>query len=213
MQSDYAPAMPTRTERRKARTAGAILDAAERLFRERGYQASTIEAIAAEADVAIGSIYLHFKGKEDLYLALVERVLDANERYLADAYARHAEPLDQIVAAGEAYLRFHVDHPLAFRLIALRDVGQSTDERVEAARRRIAERLDAMVRDLAGAIERAIEAGEVREVHPFRAATFMWAAWNGVLALHVRGTLDDRELRAVIRTGREIVTAGLTPAG
>src|SRR5437868_4360756 len=45
----------TRSERRKARTAGAILDAAERHFLQRGCQAAKIEELADEAGVAVGS--------------------------------------------------------------------------------------------------------------------------------------------------------------
>lgn len=59
-------AAETRQTRRKARTASAILEAAERLFLTRGYHATTVEQLAEEADVAIGSLYGHFGGKEDL---------------------------------------------------------------------------------------------------------------------------------------------------
>ena len=51
------PRPTSRTERRKARTAGAILEAAERLFLGRGYNATTMEDLSEAADVAVGSIY------------------------------------------------------------------------------------------------------------------------------------------------------------
>ena len=44
-----------RLERRKARTVSAILDAAERHFLERGYESNKVDAIAHDADVAVGS--------------------------------------------------------------------------------------------------------------------------------------------------------------
>ena len=62
-----APPAPSAAKRR---TAGAILDAAERLFLGRGYTATTMEDLSEAADVAVGSIYAHFGGKEGVYSAL-----------------------------------------------------------------------------------------------------------------------------------------------
>jgi len=194
---------------RKARTRGAILDAAERLFERQGYAASTISAIAGEADVAVGSIYFHFKGKEEVYLGLVERVLDDNERAVDEALGAGGTATERVLAVGDRYLRFHLEHPLAFRLIGLRDVARSEDTRVREARERIAARLDAMVAQVAGPIAEGVASGELRDLEPHAAAVFLWGAWNGAIALHARGTLDERELRSVLALGREVLAAGL----
>jgi AcrR family transcriptional regulator len=196
-------------EQRKAQTQGAILDAAERLFEQRGYAASTINAIAAEANVAVGSIYFHFQGKEEVYLGLVERVLDDNERVVDEALASAGSPLERVLAVGDSYLRFHLDHPLAFRLIGLRDIARSDDERIVAARARVATRLDAMLDQVVAPIAEGVATGELRELDPRDAAVYLWGSWNGVIALHARGTLDERALKRVLALGREVTAAGL----
>jgi AcrR family transcriptional regulator len=56
----------------KARTRQRVLDEAQRLFRERGYAATSMEQIAEAADVTKGAIYGHFTSKEDLLLSAVE---------------------------------------------------------------------------------------------------------------------------------------------
>jgi AcrR family transcriptional regulator len=56
----------------KARTRQRLLDEAERLFRERGYSATSLEQIAEAADVTKGAIYGHFSSKEDLLLSAIE---------------------------------------------------------------------------------------------------------------------------------------------
>lgn len=56
----------------KARTRQRILSEAERLFRERGYAATSLEQIADAADVTKGAIYGHFSSKEDLLLSAIE---------------------------------------------------------------------------------------------------------------------------------------------
>jgi AcrR family transcriptional regulator len=56
----------------KAITRQRIVDEAHRLFRERGYAATSLEQIAEAADVTKGAIYGHFSSKEDLLLSAIE---------------------------------------------------------------------------------------------------------------------------------------------
>lgn len=56
-------------ERKKARTRAAIQHAALRLFREQGYEATTVEQIADAAEVSPSTLFRYFPAKEDLVLA------------------------------------------------------------------------------------------------------------------------------------------------
>ena len=116
----------TRGARRAARTRAAILDAAEAAFASNGYRRTRMEDVAERADVAVGSIYLHFGNKDGLYLALVERAVDLFARYMASAYRDEWSPLEEVLAAGDAYLRFHAEHPGAFRFLAFDGVETDT---------------------------------------------------------------------------------------
>jgi AcrR family transcriptional regulator len=69
---------PYRSERRREQaeqTRGRILDAAEGVFRSRGYDRATISAIAAAAEVADETVYAHFKNKRTLLGELVQRAV------------------------------------------------------------------------------------------------------------------------------------------
>lgn len=66
----------------------AILEAAKRLFAERGYHATSVRDIAAAVDLQGGSLYAHIAAKEDLLWELVSR---AAERFLSGAAAAEAE--------------------------------------------------------------------------------------------------------------------------
>ncbi|MFJ9608958.1 TetR/AcrR family transcriptional regulator [Kitasatospora sp. NPDC101176] len=57
---------PGRRERKKAETRRKIADTARRLFLERGYDAVGIRDVAAEADVAVTTVFAHFASKEAL---------------------------------------------------------------------------------------------------------------------------------------------------
>jgi AcrR family transcriptional regulator len=61
------------TETKSARTRSTIIDAALRLFRERGYEATTMRAIAAEAGVSVGNAYYYYSSKEELIQGFYDR--------------------------------------------------------------------------------------------------------------------------------------------
>ena len=53
-----------------------ILDVAERLFCTRGYDNTSTNDILAEIGIARGTLYYHFKSKEDILDAMIDRILD-----------------------------------------------------------------------------------------------------------------------------------------
>ena len=66
-------AAPADAGGKSARTRSAIIDAALTLFRERGYDATTMRAIAAEAGVSVGNAYYYFSSKEQLVQGFYDR--------------------------------------------------------------------------------------------------------------------------------------------
>ena len=65
-------------------TRNRILDAALRLFRERGFEQTTMREVAAEAEVATGAAYYYYRSKEELVLAFYLRT----EEEAAEKFAR-----------------------------------------------------------------------------------------------------------------------------
>ena len=86
--------MVRRTKTEAAATRDALLDAALRVFRDRGVAHTSLEEVAAAAGVTRGAVYWHFKDKADLFTALCERVQLPMEAMLALAgESRHDDPL------------------------------------------------------------------------------------------------------------------------
>ncbi|BBX95415.1 TetR/AcrR family transcriptional regulator [Mycobacterium lacus] len=67
-----------------------ILDAATEVFATRGFTAATMADMVAASGASIGSIYHHFGGKSELYLAIFEQMADAVDRRI-DAAMRDAD--------------------------------------------------------------------------------------------------------------------------
>src|SRR3954468_19442104 len=67
-----------------------ILDAANALFAERGYDEVTIEDIASAAGVTRGLVHHYFGGRKDVYIALLERLGAASEEELRPPVGRSA---------------------------------------------------------------------------------------------------------------------------
>lgn len=97
--------------RQKADRHGRILEAAARLFREHGYEAVKMEAIAAAAQVSIGTIYNYYQNKGDLLVAIVSmevnEVLNGGEKVIA-------RPPRSAEKAIDALIGNYIEHSLVY---------------------------------------------------------------------------------------------------
>jgi AcrR family transcriptional regulator len=82
--------MPRERVRRqpRARTREDLLDAAARVFAERGFHGASVEAVADAAGYSTGALYSNFAGKEELFLSLYEERIERRRRELRDTAAR-----------------------------------------------------------------------------------------------------------------------------
>ncbi len=103
------------------RTRRALVDAAIRLFGERGYRATPLKAIAEAAGITHGVIPFHFGSKEGLLLAVVERCFEVfQEAVLGPLRARERDyGLGDLEALMDAQVRFGREHPEVGRLFML----------------------------------------------------------------------------------------------
>jgi AcrR family transcriptional regulator len=141
-------------EQQKVATRTALVGAARSVFARRGFQAATVEEIAAEAGFSTGAVYSNFGGKDDLVLAVVDETIAAEVRDYSELFAR-GRNLDERARGGAdrwmALLREEPDYfPLFVELWA-------AARRDPELRERLGSRMGA-VRDLsARLIERAAD--------------------------------------------------------
>ena len=159
-----APPQAGLRERKKARTRASIREHALRLFREQGYQATTVEQIAAAAEVSPSTFFRYFPTKEDLVLQddMDTRMIEALERQpagLSPLAAVRAAARELFTAYGEADLELLRETTLLtmtvpeIRARALDEFARTIGVVSEAVARRAGRPADDLnVRVMAGAI-------------------------------------------------------------
>lgn len=189
----------------------ALLASAQVMFSERPVDEVTVEEIGQHAGVAVGSIYNNFGSKEGLYAAVVARALDVDRDYMDRAYTPDRNPIEQLLAASEQYMRFALDHPQFFRMLAFPAKPGPYPAAAETAAL-LSRRVDEQNARMVDAIERGIAEGTVRQLDPQRTATILWASWNGIISLawrHDDLRQDPDALADLIEKAAELVGFGL----
>lgn len=97
-------------------TRGQLIEIATRLFAERGYEDTSIEAVLAAAGVSRGALYHHFAGKDDLFFAVVQSVGNRITAELSVAVGGARDPFDALQAASLAWIDLAGD-PVIQRIV------------------------------------------------------------------------------------------------
>jgi len=109
--SASAASRESRLDRRKARTRQALIDAAVRLIAEGRGDRASIQEITDEADVGFGSFYNHFEGKEQLFRAASEEVLERWGQMIDRASAGISDPAELFAVGLRISGRLGWTHP------------------------------------------------------------------------------------------------------
>ena len=88
-----------------------FLDAAARLFRKKGFEATTVREIAREAHMLPGSLHYRYPTKDSLLLALMKRGEDADMVGIRAAIRETRDPVERLRLALRARLRYLLSRP------------------------------------------------------------------------------------------------------
>lgn len=119
-----------RTEQRRAQSRERILDAALAQVADGGYASASVQAIAARAGVATGSVYRHFPSKAELFGEVFRRQASQELAVLEEFAAQDGPALERLAAATEALAR----RALASPTLAYAQIAEPVEQQVEAER-------------------------------------------------------------------------------
>jgi AcrR family transcriptional regulator len=204
-----------RKEREKERRRQQIIVAAKRVFSDKGYNRTTIEDIAHEAELSPGTLYLYFKNKEELFASLSLRILqyllirlkevtidtkkgnkyklDPLKKVLFDVYAFDPDALINLFHLQSSETLKNLSDPLLEELNAL------TQKAISA---------------LTAIFESGIKNGAFQQTQsPIVLADILWSLFSGVILWEMsKKTIDEKKdfLEQTLSTAFEIFETGIS---
>lgn len=157
----------SQAERTEATTA-ALVDAARELFASEGYEATSLDAVAARAEMTKGAVYHHFAGKRQLFEAVFTREVERMATPLVEAYRRKRDPWDGFHSACRVFLE-HCLEPGTQRIVlldAFTALGWDQMRRLETP----------LLEMMQSGIVRAARAGRIAKRPPEPLAHFLFGA-------------------------------------
>lgn len=158
---------------KRSRGAARIVQTAEALFSERGYDAVSVSDIAAGAGISKSTVFHHFETKEELYFAVMRHSATRFAAVLDELEQQPAGTVEQIRRFAQAHMQCILENEASVRL-ALRDMLSDATDRSRAMGERVfAGNFERIVATIRG----AQEAGHLRpEVHPAMVALLLIAS-------------------------------------
>lgn len=165
---------------RGQRTRAKLLDAAEQVFGEQGYDSASIVEITRTAGVAQGTFYVYFESKKVIFIELVETLGTRLRRKLAETVAGLDTRLDIERAGFHAFLEFVEQHRHMYKIVRQcefvdEDVYRSYYQR--------------MAEGYVKGLKVAMKEGEFHKLHPeaiayalmgiFDFLGMRWVLWEG----------------------------------
>jgi AcrR family transcriptional regulator len=188
-----APAPEVDRRRDAERTRADIIDVATDEFANRGYSGARVDEIAARTRTTKRMIYYYFGGKEQLYLAVLERAYAEIRSAERAVDVDHLEPVAAIRRLAEVTFDHHEAHPAFIKLVGVENAQQATHMTHVA---RLVDLNSSAVDLLGGALERGQRDGTFRadidalDVHMMISAFCFFRVANR----HTFGALFNRDL-------------------
>jgi len=174
-----------RRQEERDRRRSEIVDAAEALSAETGWDAVTMDQVARRARLSRALVYVYFTDKADLHFALVERAMDALRLRFEAARAGKASGIEEVEAIGRAYFAFAREAPHHFDACARFQAHPSADGNLppnESACVAVGHRVHEVI---VASLTRGIADGSVRPDigEPYVTALALWAFCHGVIQI------------------------------
>jgi AcrR family transcriptional regulator len=188
----------TRTGQRSLQRA--ILEEARRVLLSEGYTSLSMRKIAAAVGCTATSIYLYYKGKDDLIHALIDEGMEQLHDDLRATLAGGGDARERLERLCRRYVEFGLENPEFYEVMFM--LHPSHMERFPADRYRRARRnLDIFTETLREATGRPGSAGSDVESELALATTVLWTSLHGTISLLIAERIDVKIDRAALIEG------------
>lgn len=157
-----------------------ILDAAAELFAAKPFHEVRLDDIVARAQVGKGTVYLYWKSKEEVYMAIIRRgfahVLESIDEGLPSC---EGDPNEELRVVIDSILDFAFAFPGIYRLMRSGTITPE-DADLQKIRRQVTKRIQTV-------IERGVATGELDDPHPELTAQYILSAVRGAFLFPPKG--------------------------
>lgn len=189
-----------RKQREKAAVKAKILETANKLFLEKGYEGTSIRTISEAIEYSPATIYLYFKDKNDIFFQLQQQAFELLQEKMK-ATQSIISPIERLKAMGKVYLNFAFDNPQYYDLMfILRSPMESLKEENTWK-----EGIN-LYRSIESTVEACIVANQI-QIRDHQVIAFtIWSYIHGQCALLIRQRLpmhEKQHLRYLISSSFE----------
>lgn len=184
-----------RREWEKAQRRQAILQAAKRIFLEKGFRETTMEEIAKECELAVGTLYFYFKNKDELYASLnVAPLEDMNEKLRLIMEDESLSSGERLCQAWDVFYQNFRQDPVGFRAV----LHFQLEDALTVLSPEILEALNSHAKlfmsNLAKTLRLGMDKGEFAEENTAALADIFWSMFSGlILWEEAKRRLDPRK--------------------
>jgi len=201
-----------RKQREKEKRKIEIINAARKVFSSKGFNSSTMEEIATEAELSPGTLYLYFKNKEELHTSLSIEIL----KYLADEIQKVViEDISvekKIDRFRDVFIKVYDHDPnILINLFHLQS-GETLQNLSDEVLQQIKIYSGLAHGAITNVIKQGIEQGIFIDEHPVALADVLWASYAGiVLWVDSKRLLNDQKdfVKPTIKTAFALISKGL----
>jgi AcrR family transcriptional regulator len=175
-----------RKERERGEMRDLILQAAQKLFLENGYEKTSIRGIADAIEYSPATIYLYYKDKNELLLALhVVAFQKMIEEFLIVTTVK--DPFERLVALGQQYIKFALENPELYDLMFIMQAPMEAlacKEEVWDDGKKSFEFLESVIRD-------CVAAGYVKPDRDVETVSMtIWSYMHGLITIYLKKRMD-----------------------
>ncbi len=165
-----------------------ILDSACSALLKKGFTAATVKDIAKTSELSVGTIYLYFKNKEDIFYTLYNDGMDLLFHTLENAAEEPGRPIEKIKYVALAYKQFSNENKPYFDTIsyflAFPEIMFADEKRISLALKG-----KAILSILSELFQKGVDQGEFIEKNPTDFSFFIWTSFHSLLQFKKMGDL------------------------
>lgn len=202
-----------RRRREKEQRRSAILNAARKLFFEKGFKEVTVSDIAKKAELSKGSIYLYFNSKEEIYTQILFSDIEKFHKKSAHLFQNGNSATELILELACIYIDFFLNDRELFRMM-MNFMLHNEDMNLDASvNERIIEATNNTVKVIETFLQRGIEQGEFpADINVRQSRNAIWGFLNGIISLHVftgKEINKEERIRSTVKRSLGIFIKGL----